>query len=38
VGGNLFAFITCHPAGDPRAPQRLVVWATTARPVRWSWR
>lgn len=34
AGGNLFAFITCHPADDPTAPLRLVVWATSARP-RW---
>ena len=40
VGGDLFALITCHPAGDPEAPQRLVVWATTAqtRRTRGLWR
>lgn len=27
AGGNIFAFITCHPKGDSSAPQRLVVWA-----------
>lgn len=40
VGGGLFALITCHPAGNPEAPQRLVVWATTAqtRRTRGLWR
>jgi len=27
VGGSIFAFVTCHPAEDPLAPQRFVVWA-----------
>jgi len=27
VGNGIFAFVASHPAKDPTAPQRLVVWA-----------
>ena len=32
---DVFALITCHPANDPVAPERLVVWAKVDRGPRW---
>lgn len=37
VGGDVFILITCHPEGDPEAPERLIVWMERDYGPQWAY-